>query len=106
MSAEAEAAQGEAQAAQVELDFRREEKRENKVMDSKPVASKFNPNLIARVYGDNLSNGSAKSGAGDRQLPAALFFAHASARIAAPIGEPIIYNVRFSVSLCSEKSHK
>ncbi len=90
MSAEAEAAQAEAQAAQVELEYRREEKRENKAMDAKLVAPKFNPNLIARAYGDNLSNGSAKSGAGDRQLPAALFFAHASARVAAPIGEPIL----------------
>ena len=90
MSAEAEVAQTEAQAAQVELEYRREEKRENKAMDAKLVAPKFNPNLIARAYGDNLSNGSAKSGAGDRQLPAALFFAHASARVAAPIGEPIL----------------
>ncbi len=54
------------------------------------VAPKFNPNLIVRAYVDNLSNGSAKSGAGDRQLPAAFFFAHASARFAAPIGEPIL----------------
>lgn len=72
MSAEAEAAQAEAQAAQVELEYRRQEKRENKAMDAKLIAPKFNPNLIARAYGDNLSNGSAKSGAGDRQLPAAL----------------------------------
>jgi hypothetical protein len=58
MSAEAEAAQTEAQAAQVELEYHREEKRENKVMDTKLVVSKFNPNLIVRAYGDNLSNGS------------------------------------------------
>jgi len=88
MSPEAEASQVEAQASQVELEFRHEEKRENKAMDAKLVAPKFNPNLIVRAYGDNLSNGSAKSDAGDRQLPAALFFAHASASVAAPIGEP------------------
>ena len=90
MSAEAEDAQAEAQAAQVELEYRREEKRVNKAMDAKLVVPKFNPNLIPRTYDDNLSNGSAKSGAGDHQLPAAFFFAHASARVAAPIGEPIL----------------
>ena len=61
MSAEAEAAQAEAQTAQVELEYRREEKRVNKAMDTKLVAPKFNPNLIARAYVDNLSNGSAQS---------------------------------------------
>ncbi len=71
MSAEAEGAQTEAQAAQVELEYHREEKRENKAMDAKLVAPKFNPNLIVRAYVDNFSNGSAKSGAGDRQHPAA-----------------------------------
>ncbi len=90
MSEEAEAAQTEAQAAQVELEYRHEEKRENKAMDAKLVAPKFNHNLIARAYDDNLSNGSAKSGTGDHQLPSALFFEHASVRVAAPIGEPIL----------------
>ncbi len=73
MSAEAEAAQADAQDTQVELEYRREEKRENKVMDAKLVAPICNPNLIVRAYGDNLSNGSVKSGGGDRQLPTALF---------------------------------
>jgi hypothetical protein len=41
MSAEAEAAQDEAQVAQVELEYRREEKRENKAMDAKLVAPKL-----------------------------------------------------------------
>ncbi len=59
-------------------------------MDAKLVTPKFNPNLITRAYGDNLSNGSAKSGAGDHQIPTALFFAHDSARVTAPIGEPIL----------------
>ncbi len=72
MSVEAEASQTEAQAAQVELEYRLEEKRENKSMHAKLVSPKFNPNLLVRAYDDNLSNGSAKAGAGDHQLPAAL----------------------------------
>jgi hypothetical protein len=90
MSAEAEADQSEAQDAQVELEYRREEKREHKAMDSKLVAPKFNANLIDKAYDDNLSTGSVKSGGGDHQLPVALFFGHASARVAAPIGEPTL----------------
>jgi hypothetical protein len=90
MSAEAEVAQAEAQAAQVELEFHHEEKRENKTMDAKLVSPKFNPNLIDRVYGDNLSNGSTKSSTDDHQLPAGLFFTIASARVVTPIGEPIL----------------
>jgi hypothetical protein len=85
-----EAAQDECQTAQVELEYRREEKRENEAMDAKLVVPKFNPNLITRAYDDNLSNGSAKSGTGDHQLPAVLFFEDASGRVAAPIGEPIL----------------
>ncbi len=70
----------QAQADQVEG---REEIRESKAMDSKPFAPKFNANLIAKAYGDNLFTGSVKSGGGDRQqqLPAALFFAHSAARV-------------------------
>jgi hypothetical protein len=90
MSAETEAAQAEVQAAQVELEYHREEKRENKAMDAKLVVPKFNPNLIVRAYDENLSNGSAKSGGGDHQFPVVLFFAHVSTRVAAPIGEPIL----------------
>ncbi len=61
-------------------------------MDSKLFAPKFNANLIAKAYGDNLSTGSVKSGGGDhqQQLPAALFFAHSAVRVAAPIGEPVL----------------
>jgi hypothetical protein len=59
-------------------------------MDAELVAPKFNPNLIARAYVDNLSNGSAKSGAGDRQLLTVLSFTYTSTRVAAPIGEPIL----------------
>jgi hypothetical protein len=53
MCAEAEAAQSETQAAQVELEFHHEEKHENKAMDGKLVVPKLNPNLITRAYGDN-----------------------------------------------------
>ena len=61
-------------------------------MDAKLFVPKFNSNLIAKAYGDNLSTGSVKSGGGDhqQQLPAALFFAHSAVRVAAPIGEPIL----------------
>ena len=60
-------------------------------MDTKPLVSKFNANLLAKTYGDNLSTGSVRSGGGDRPLPAALFFQHApQARVAAPIGEPTL----------------
>jgi hypothetical protein len=92
MSDQDQADQVEAQAAQVEQEYRREEKRESKAMDSKLFAPKFNANLIAKAYGDNLSTGSVKSGGGDhqQQLPAALFFAHSAVRVAAPIGEPVL----------------
>ncbi len=50
MSAEAEVVQAEAQAAQVELEYRREEKRENKAMDAKLVAPKFNPKILFLSY--------------------------------------------------------
>ena len=92
MSVQTETAQVEAQAAQVEQEYRREENRDNKAMGSKLFAPKFNANLIAKAYGDNLSTGSVKSGGGDRQqqLPATLFFAHSADRVAEPIGEPIL----------------
>ena len=77
MSAEAQAAQVEDQASQVEEEYRREEKREHKAMDTKLLTPKFNANLLTKAYGDNLSTGSVKSGGGDHRLPAALFFQHA-----------------------------
>ena len=114
MSAEAEAAQGEAQATQVELEYRHEEKREHKAIDAKLVAPKFNVNLIAKAYDDNLSTGSVKSGGGDRQLTDAFFCAHTSVRVAAPIGEPILSgeypqkdkNWGFWMSLTNPNSHR
>ena len=87
---QAEVVQGEAQAVQVELEYRHEENREHKAMDTKLVAPKFNANLITKSYDDYLSTGSVKSAGGDRQLPAALFFEHTSPRVTAPIGEPIL----------------
>jgi hypothetical protein len=57
-------------------------------MDVKPLAPKFNVNLLAKAYDDNLSTGSVKSGGGDRPFPPPLFFQHAQTRVAAPIGEP------------------
>jgi hypothetical protein len=82
MSVETEGSQTEAQASQLELEYHREEKHENKSMDATLVEPKFNPNLIVRAYDDNLPNGSSKSGRVDHYLPAALFFVHASARVA------------------------
>ena len=90
MSAEAQAAQVEGQTAQVDQEYHHEDKREHKAMDAKLLAPKFNDNLLTKTFGDNLSTGSVKSGGGDRQLPAALFFQHAQARVAAPIGEPTL----------------
>ena len=90
MSAQAQTAQSEAQTAQVEEEYLREDKREYKTMDVKPLAPKFNANLLVKAYGDNLSTGSVKSDGGDRPLPVALFFQHAQTRVAAPIGEPTL----------------
>jgi len=78
------------QSSQVEEEYHREEKRKHKAMDAKLLEPKFNVNLLAKAYGDNLSTGSVKSGADDRQFPTALCFQHASVRVAAPIGEPIL----------------
>jgi hypothetical protein len=90
MSAQAQAAQSETQVVQVEEEYHHEDKREYKVMDAKLLVPKFNANLLAKAYGDNLSTGSVKSGGGDHPLPAALFFQHAQARVATPIGEPTL----------------
>jgi hypothetical protein len=90
MSAEAQVVQFEAQATQVEEEYHHEDKHEHKVMDVKLLAPKFNANLLAKAYGDNLSTGSVKSGGGNRPLSAALFFQHAQTRVAAPIGEPTL----------------
>ena len=90
MSEEAQATQIEAQAAQVEQEYHHEDKREHKSMDGTLLVPKFNANLLVKAFGDNLSTGSVKSGGGDRQLPATLFFQHAQTRVAVPIGEPTV----------------
>ena len=90
MSAETQAAQVEAQVVQVEEEYHREDKRENKTMDATFLAPEFNANLLDKAFGDNLSTGSVKSGGGDRQIPVALFFHHAQDRVTAPISEPTL----------------
>ena len=67
----------------VQQDYRREERREHKAMESKLPGAKFNANTLSRAFDDNRSVGSAKS---QKPLPAALFFQNAVAKIAAPIG--------------------
>ena len=54
----------EAQAAEMEGEYHREEKREQKAMDSKHTASKISAQLVVKAYDDNLSTGSFKSGGG------------------------------------------
>ena len=68
---------------EVQQDYRREERREHKAMESKLPGAKFNANTLSRAFDDNRSVGSAKS---QKHLPAALFFQNAVAKIAAPIG--------------------
>jgi hypothetical protein len=64
-------------------DYRREERHEHKAMESTLSGAKFNANTLGRAFDDNRSLVSAKS---QIPLPAALFFQHAVAKIAAPIG--------------------
>jgi hypothetical protein len=67
----------------VQQDYRREERREHKAMESKLSGAKLNANTLSRAFDDNRSVGSGKS---QKPLPAALFFQNAVAKIAAPIG--------------------
>ena len=91
MSGQAQADQVEAQAAQVEQEYRREEKRESKAMDSKLLASKFNvnPRLSAQAFSKAIDdeNRSVASGQSSKTLSPALFFESATAKSAAEIGE-------------------
>jgi GDP-4-dehydro-6-deoxy-D-mannose reductase len=64
----------------VQQDYRREERREHKAMESKLPGAKFNANTLSRAFDGNRSVGSAKS---QKPLPAALFFLNAVAKIAA-----------------------
>ena len=60
------------------------ERRDPKTMDSKKPGAKFNSNILSRVFDDDRSVGSVKSG---KPLLAQLFFQNAAAKVAAPIGE-------------------
>ncbi len=45
----------------VEQDYRREERRKHKAMESEMPGAKFNTNTLSRAFDDNRSVGSAKS---------------------------------------------
>jgi hypothetical protein len=68
----------------VEQEYRREERREQKAMDSKQPGAKFSSNILSRTFDDDRSVGSAKSG---KPLLAQLFFQNVTVKVAAPIGE-------------------
>ena len=68
----------------VEQEYHREERREQKAMDSKQTGAKFRSNILSRVFDDDLSVGSAKSG---KPLVAQLFFQNTAVKVAVPIGE-------------------
>ena len=53
-------------------------------MDSKQTGAKLSSNILSRVFDNDRSVGSAKSG---KPLLAQLFFQNAAAKVAAPIGE-------------------
>jgi hypothetical protein len=58
---------GDAQPAEIDGEYRFEENREQKVLDSKHSVSKFTSQLLAKDYGVNLSTGYFKSDGVDRQ---------------------------------------
>jgi hypothetical protein len=70
--------------APVEQEYRREEHREQKAMDSKHTGAKFSSNILSRTFDDDRSVGSSKSGKPPR---AQLFFQNDTAKVAAPIGQ-------------------
>ena len=57
---------------------------ERKAMDSKQPGAKLSSNILSRVFDNDRSVGSAKSG---KPLLAQLFFQNASAKVAGPMGE-------------------
>ena len=71
------------EAQEVAEEYPREERREHKAMDAKLPGAKLNANTLSRAFDDNRSVGSGRS---HKPLPAALFFQHAAAKEAAPIG--------------------
>ena len=86
MSAQAQADQVEAQAAQVEEEYRREENRESKAMDSKLLAPK---RVSVRAFSKAIDDDkrSVASGQSAKPLSPALFFESSTAKSAAEIGE-------------------
>jgi hypothetical protein len=75
---------GEDDVSPVEQEYRREACREQKAMDSNQPGAKFSSNILSRVFDDDRSVGSAKSG---KPLLAQLFFQNVAAKVAAPIGQ-------------------
>ena len=68
----------------VEQEYHREEHREQKAMDSKQTGAKFSSNIVSRVFDDDRSVGSVKSG---KTLLVQLFFQNTAVKVAVPIGE-------------------
>ena len=78
----------------VEQDYRREERREHKAMESKLPGAKFNANTLSRAFDDNCSVGSVKS---QKPLPAALFFQFLPS--SCDLGLPLIGFIRITETL-------
>ena len=68
----------------VEQEYHHEEHHEQKAMDSKQTGAKFSSNILNRVFDDDHSVGSSKSG---KPLLAQLFFQNAAVKVENPIGE-------------------
>jgi hypothetical protein len=86
MSGQVQTDQVEAQAAQVEQEFRREEIRESKAMDSKLLAPKrVSAQAFSKAIDDDKR--SVASGQSAKPLSPALFFESSTAKSAAEIGE-------------------
>ena len=79
---------GEGDVSPVEQEYHREERHEKTAMDSKQTGAKFSSNILSRVFDDDRSVGSAKSG---KPLLAQLFFQNVTAKVAAPTGESSRY---------------
>jgi hypothetical protein len=93
MSAQTQADQVEAQAAQVEQEYRREDKRESKAMDSKLLAPKFNanPRVSAQAFSKTIDDdkSSVASGQSAQSLSPALFFESTTVKSSTEIGEAV-----------------
>ncbi len=59
-------------------------------MDSKQSTLKINSHHLVKVFDDNLSTGSLKSGVADRPLQPRFFFENATAQFPVPIDEPTL----------------